>query len=94
MLDEKGRGFALGAAEYLVKPITQHDVLAQSVGAGRPAPGDVVVIDDDPSALALARAILQPRADTALSADNGEAGVALVRTDQPAVVLVDLLMPE
>ena len=97
MLDEKGRGFALGAAEYLVKPVSQHDVLA---AVRRCAPrhegrsASVVVIDDDPAALALAHAILEPEGYRVLSADNGEAGVALVRTHRPAVVLVDLLMPE
>jgi signal transduction histidine kinase/DNA-binding response OmpR family regulator len=97
MLDEKGRGFALGAAEYLVKPISQHDVLA---AVRRCAPENngpevtVVVIDDDPGALALVRAILEPQGYRVLSADRGEAGVALVREHRPAVVLVDLLMPE
>ena len=96
MLDEKGRGFALGAAEYLVKPVSQHDVLA---AVRRCAPRhegrevNVVVIDDDPAALALAHAILEPEGYRVLSADNGEAGVTLVREHRPAVVLVDLLMP-
>jgi signal transduction histidine kinase/CheY-like chemotaxis protein len=96
MLDEKGRGFALGAAEYLVKPVSQHDVLA---AVRRCAPRhegrevNVVVIDDDPAALALAHAILEPEGYRVLSADNGEAGVTLVRKHRPAVVLVDLLMP-
>ena len=96
MLDEKGRGFALGAAEYLVKPISQHDVLTavRRCAPGHEAPdAAVVVIDDDPTALALARAILEPEGYRVISADNGETGVMLVRQHQPAVVLVDLLMP-
>ena len=28
MVDERGRGFALGAADYLVKPVSREDVLA------------------------------------------------------------------
>ena len=97
MLDEKGRGFALGAAEYLVKPVAQPDLLAavrrccsQADGVGT----TVVVIDDDPAALALTEAVLEPEGYHVISADNGESGVALVRQHRPAVVLVDLLMPE
>ena len=97
MLDEKGRGFALGAADYLVKPISQPDLLAairrcapRKDGVGT----TVVVIDDDPAALALTQAVLEPEGYHVISADNGESGVALVREHRPAVVLVDLLMPD
>ena len=36
MLDERGKGFALGAAEYLVKPVGRDDVLSRA----RPGRGD------------------------------------------------------
>jgi CheY-like chemotaxis protein len=96
MLDEKGHGFALGAAEYLVKPISQGDVLSavrRCASEHGKMEAAVVVIDDDPSALALSRAILEPEGFRVLLADNGEAGVMLAREHRPAVVLLDLLMP-
>jgi CheY-like chemotaxis protein len=96
MLDEKGRGFALGAAEYLVKPIAHGDVLVAlrrcTSRDGEPNT-TVVVIDDDPTALALMEAVLEPEGYRILSAGDGEAGIALVREHRPAIVLVDLLMP-
>ena len=53
MLDERGKGFALGAAEYLVKPVSRDDVLA-ALGPGPgacPNGGTVLAIDDDPLAV-------------------------------------------
>jgi signal transduction histidine kinase/CheY-like chemotaxis protein len=96
MLDEKGRGFALGAAEYLVKPIAHGDVLValrRCTSRGEEPNTTVVVIDDDPTALALMEAVLEPEGYRILSAGDGEAGIALVREHRPAIVLVDLLMP-
>ena len=95
MLDERGAGFALGAAEYLVKPVDRTTVL-DALARCAPARGDeraVVVIDDDPRDLDLVEATLAPFGWTVLRAEGGEEGVALVRRARPAAVLVDLLMP-
>ena len=39
MVDERGRGFALGAAEYLVKPVSREDVLSALTRVERAAEG-------------------------------------------------------
>src|SRR5262249_8002660 len=99
MLDERGKGFALGAAEYLVKPVGREQLLAalrRSVG-GRPAAapaGKVLAIDDDPMAIELVEALLAPEGYTVLKATGGEAGVALARQQRPALIILDLLMPD
>jgi signal transduction histidine kinase/CheY-like chemotaxis protein len=95
MLDERGAGFALGAAEYLVKPVDRREVLGALARCVAP-PGDgrsVVVIDDEPLDLDLVEATLTPLGWRVLRAEGGEEGVELVRRERPAAVLVDLLMP-
>jgi signal transduction histidine kinase/CheY-like chemotaxis protein len=95
MIDERGRGFALGAAEYLVKPVDRErflSALERYVPAQSERP-TVVVIDDDPMDLDLVEAVLSPAGYSVLRAAGGEEGVALVGREQPAVVLLDLLMP-
>jgi signal transduction histidine kinase/DNA-binding response OmpR family regulator len=95
MLDERGRGFALGAAEYLVKPVGKEQLLA-AVYRAEAMPErkhTVVAIDDDPLAIELARVNLEPAGWTVLGAASGQEGLALVRERQPSVVLLDLLMP-
>src|SRR6516164_7715334 len=94
MLDERGRGCALGAAEYLVKPVDKEQLLAAVYRAvAMPERKTVVAIDDDPLAIELARANLEPAGWTVLGAASGQEGLALIRERQPSVVLLDLLMP-
>jgi signal transduction histidine kinase/CheY-like chemotaxis protein len=96
MMDERGKGFALGAAEYLVKPVGREqvlDALARCVPMTGSRP-TVVVIDDDPVDLDLLEAVLEPEGFSVVRAAGGEEGVRLVQQEQPAVVVLDLLMPE
>jgi CheY-like chemotaxis protein len=95
MLDERGKAFALGAADYLVKPVAREEVLdaLHRCLPGLSDPRTVVVIDDDPRDLDLVEASLGTEGYTVLRAASGEEGVELVRRELPAVVLLDLLMP-
>ena len=95
MLDERGRGFALGATEYLVKPVGKDQLLAALYRAAAmpERPHTVVAIDDDPLAIELVRASLEPEGWTVLGAATGQEGLALIRERKPSAVLLDLLMP-
>ena len=95
MLDERGKAFALGAADYIVKPVAREDVLdaLHRCITGRGAPRTVVVIDDDKRDLDLVEAVLGGEGYIVLRAGSGDEGIELVRRELPAVVLVDLLMP-
>jgi CheY-like chemotaxis protein len=96
MIDEQGAGFALGADEYLVKPVDRAqllDVLSRYLGPP-PAKGTLVAIDDDPTDLDLLEAVLAPQGWTVVRANGGEAGLRAVRRERPAVVVLDLLMPD
>jgi signal transduction histidine kinase/DNA-binding response OmpR family regulator len=96
MVDERGRGFALGATEYLVKPVGKEQLLAalyRAAAMERKERHTVVAIDDDPLAIELVRASLEPEGWAVLGAATGEQGLALIRERQPSAVLLDLLMP-
>jgi signal transduction histidine kinase/CheY-like chemotaxis protein len=95
MLDERGRGFMLGAAEYLVKPVSKDQLLAALYRAAAmpERKHTVVAIDDDPLAIELVRASLEPEGWTVLGVATGQEGLALIRERQPSAVLLDLLMP-
>ena len=100
VLPERGRGFALGAADYLVKPVSKEVLLGavwRAVAERVDSPGDrrdVVVIDDDPVALELVRATLEPLGWTVSTCTGGAQALSLIRSVSPSVVLVDLLMPD
>jgi CheY-like chemotaxis protein len=100
VLPERGRGFALGASDYLVKPVSKEDLLGAVWRAvtERVDPSstrrDIVVIDDDPVALELVRATLEPQGWTVTTCSAGAHAMSVIRTLSPSVVLVDLLMPD
>jgi signal transduction histidine kinase/DNA-binding response OmpR family regulator len=100
VLPERGRGFDLGAAEYLVKPVSREDLLgavwravAERASETR-SRRDVVVIDDDPAALEIVRATLEPHGWTVTTCGGGAEALATIQSLRPSVVLVDLLMPD
>jgi signal transduction histidine kinase/CheY-like chemotaxis protein len=95
MLDDRSRGYALGAAEYLLKPVAKDQLLAalHRVAAIPERPHTVVAIDDDPLAIELVRASLESEGWTVLGAVTGQEGLTLIRERKPSAVLLDLLMP-
>ena len=96
MVDEQGAGFALGAAEYLVKPVDRTrllDALARCAVQRRDR-RTLVAVDDDPVDLDLLEAVLGPQGWRVVRATGGEEGVRTVRRERPAVVVLDLLMPD
>ena len=99
VIHERGRGFALGASDYLVKPVARDDLLAAlrrlvPLPVDRAARRVAVFVDDDPIALELVRLALEPAGWVVHTCTTAEVALTLIRTHQPSVVLVDLLMPE
>jgi signal transduction histidine kinase/CheY-like chemotaxis protein len=99
IIDQKGKGFALGAADYLIKPVQKEDLLrtlrAFSLATKvQTAPVQILVIDDDPKAVELLAAVLEPEGFRVLRAYGGEAGIEVARAEQPDLIILDLLMPE
>jgi signal transduction histidine kinase/CheY-like chemotaxis protein len=95
MLDERGKGFALGASEYLVKPVGRDEML-EALARCVPPGGErtaVLVIDDDAVDRRLMAAALEPAGYQVLTAAGGKEGLAAIRRERPAVVLLDLLLP-
>jgi signal transduction histidine kinase/CheY-like chemotaxis protein len=94
IVDERGRGFALGADEYLVKPVSRDDVLAALARVrALPDRGTLLAIDDDPMSVELVKTVLQPAGWTVVTASDGATGIVLARTRKPTAILLDLLMP-
>jgi PAS domain S-box-containing protein len=99
IIDERGRGFTLGAADYLLKPVDR-EVLARVIqrvvrNNARDQRGrSVLVIDDDPVILELMEVVLRPEGFEVLKAKDGRHGLQIARERNPDLVVLDLLMPE
>ena len=104
ILDEKQLGFSLGAADYLTKPIDRAALLAtvERVAtrvAGTPGmPGTpgmhVLIVEDDEGTRATLKRTLTKAGWQVHEAENGQVGLEMLRTHRPALVLLDLMMPE
>jgi hypothetical protein len=93
--DERNLGIALGASEYLTKPIDRERlaaILARYSRAG--APRRVLVVEDDESARALIRRALESEGWEVDEAENGRVALERLAESEPALVLLDLMMPE
>jgi CheY-like chemotaxis protein len=66
--------------------------VAAQTEATDPAPMTVLIVDDDPTILAVLRAALEDDGYRVLTAVNGGA-LPLARQAQPDVVLLDIMMP-
>ncbi len=96
IVDQRGKGFALGASDYLVKPVRREELI-QAVERflhRDNQPVSVLAIDDDPLALELVEALLSSEGLRVVKASGGAAGLALARADKPELIILDLLMPE
>ena len=95
IVDEQNRGYTLGAADYLTKPIQRdrlRSLLAQYCHDATRR--QVLIVDDDPEARRwLARALTAEGWQTS-EAEHGRAALARVRERRPDLILLDLLMPE
>jgi signal transduction histidine kinase/DNA-binding response OmpR family regulator len=95
VMDNPELGMALGAMDYLVKPVDMK-VLISRLKAFAPVKErlQVLVVDDDEANREWLARALEPAGFDVLSASSGKRGIALARSRKPDLVLLDLMMPE
>ena len=96
IVEEEEKGFSLGAADYLVKPILEED-LVDSLNRlnGDGSINEVLVIDDDPNDLRLVEKILDEHSQyKAILAEGGIKGWEMLLEKPPQAIILDLFMPD
>ena len=95
ILDEKTRGYSLGATEYMVKPIDRERLagVLRTLCGERPAP-HVLLVEDEEVTRATIRRTLGDAGWSVSEAENGSAALERLAERQPDVILLDLVMPE
>jgi CheY-like chemotaxis protein len=96
---DRNRGFALGAAAVMQKPVSRqelYDSLAElglfPVADGRSL--KVLVVDDDPNVVELVAVRIAGEAISVLRAYGGQAAIDVARRELPDVIILDLMMPD
>ena len=95
IVDEKNLGFSLGAVEHLTKPIDWQRLFSL---LHRFCDGhfdqSVLIVEDNPQTRELLRRNLANQGWHTLEAENGRIALERLETVLPAVILLDLMMPE
>ena len=98
MVNDQNMGYALGATEYLTKPVDRARLTAVLERHRCHDPGGpscrVLVVEDDDDTRELMRELLLKAGWTVDLAVNGREGLARVGQNRPALILLDLMMPE
>ena len=96
IVDQKQVGFALGAADYLVKPIRK-PVLLETIRKHVPHQTDddaaILLVDDDPKTLELLEETLRSAGYETQSVQSGARALEVLSSKLVSAVLLDLLMP-
>jgi len=93
------KGYALGAAGVMQKPISRQELYDALVGLGLfpLKEGDslkILVVDDDPKAVELIAVRVLGLATVVLRAYGGQEAIDAARRELPNLIVLDLMMPE
>jgi signal transduction histidine kinase/DNA-binding response OmpR family regulator len=99
VVDDRQLGLALGAVDYLVKPVSREPLL-EAIGRltfttkVRTRTVTVLVIDADPDALGRYRHVLEPEGFRVIAAHDGVSGRQRAIDEKPDLILLDALLPD
>jgi signal transduction histidine kinase/DNA-binding response OmpR family regulator len=97
MIDDKQRGYALGATDYLGKPIDRErllHVVQRYQGWQQHDDAPILIVDDESATREMVRRMLQKEGWEVMEAGNGRVALDLIAAQKPALILLDLMMPE
>ncbi len=95
MVDDKNIGFALGAADYMTKPIDRAR-LSAILSRHRCTDGGcrVLLVEDDDATRGMMRHLLEREEWHVEEAENGRLALECLQAATPDLILLDLMMPE
>ena len=95
MVDNRSMGYALGASEFITKPVSREhlaSVLAKYRCEDPPCP--LLLVEDDADVRELLRRMLEQEGWSVMEADNGRVALERLESSTPELVVLDLMMPE
>ena len=93
MLDEKPLGMALGADDYLTKPLRREQLLASIQRLVPVRDGYILVVEDDEGLRELLQRTLLEEGWSVRMASTGPQALEMVEQSRPGLILLDLKIP-
>ena len=95
MVNDRNLGYALGAAEYVIKPIDRQK-LESVLARFRPIndSDSILLVEDDPGVREMLCRQLKKESWQVIEANNGKEALSKLQKYQPKLILSDLMMPE
>jgi CheY-like chemotaxis protein len=94
IVDDKHFGHALGATEYMTKPVDRERLVSVIRKLRKLSiPGQVLIVDDDPEVREMLVRTMERQDWTASTAEDGRAALDAVAAQKPDLILLDLMMP-
>jgi DNA-binding response OmpR family regulator len=95
MVDDQNLGYALGAAEYLLKPIDSSKLEA-ILDKFKPVfkSDSILIVEDDPGIREMLSRQLKTKNWQVIEAGNGQEALIHLENHTPGLILSDLMMPE
>jgi CheY-like chemotaxis protein len=95
IVEDRNLGYALGASDYMTKPIDRERLVNILKKYCRvPAPGSALVVEDDPPTREMLRRTLEKAGLEVAEACNGREALERIAGGRPALIVLDLMMPE
>jgi PAS domain S-box-containing protein len=94
MIDDRTRGYSLGAVDYLTKPVDRellHKTLSRYYCTDGNCP--VLLVEDDVEARSIMARTLEKCGWKVSEANNGQEALDIMEDIQPQLILLDLMMP-
>ena len=99
IVDNKDLAFALGATDYLLKPLEKEALFAKLeemlITKGKKVlPISVLIIESEDEVTNSFKEIFEPQGFLIYTAQNGQRGIELATALRPAVILLDFVLPD
>lgn len=94
--EDRNKGYALGATDYLVKPVGREQLatILNKYQIGDQSQHLVMVVEDDKITRDIMTNMLKKEGLRVFKAENGKVALQHIKEKKPSLILLDLLMPE
>jgi len=94
IVDDKNLGYALGASDYITKPVDRGRLVDLLNKYRLEGEYQILLVEDDPATRKMMADLISAQGWEVIEAENGKVALERLSKQKPALILLDLMMPE